>query len=228
MTAIEDIEQAKRKVEAGIGIVVTDPQQPDNPITYANRGFARMTGYEQREVLGKNCRFLQGEGTDPAIVSRIREAIRETSEIEVVIKNYRKSGEPFMNRLLIAPIQDENNNLTAFFSVQRDEMEQDRSEAPADQSEARDALPMLQELQHRVKNHLAMVVSMIRMQAGRGVDADSFRALSHRIEALALLYKDLERTDEPGQTPTIDACTYLTRVARAIHGLESRQDVTLR
>ena len=227
MTGIEDIEQATMKGTSDIGIMVTDPHQPDNPITYANPGFARMTGYDQHEVLGRNCRFLQGEDTDPKTISLIREAIRESSEIEVLVVNYRKNGEPFLNRLLIAPIQDENDNLTAFFAVQRDETAQEVPEAPADPGEARDALPMLQELQHRVKNHLAMVVSMIRMQARSGVDADAFQALSHRIEALALLYMDLERTDRPGDPSKIDACTYLTRVARAIDGLEARESVTL-
>lgn len=209
------------------GIVVTDPNQHDNPITYVNRGFTILTGYDADEVVGRNCRLLQGEETDLADISRLREAIAEGSEIESTLVNYRKDGKAFLNRLLLAPIKDESGGITAYFGVMRSEGSRETVTPPETAADLRDAMPMLRELQHRVKNHLAMVVGMIRMQAGHGVDKTAFRALSHRIEALALLYDDLDTADRPGNTAAIDACAYLSRVTGAIHGLEARSDIEM-
>lgn len=78
-----------------VGTIVTDPSQEDNPIIYTNRTFIEMTGYDRHEVMGKNCRFLQGEDTDPEDVDKLRKAIEAKEEITVILKNYRKNGSPF-------------------------------------------------------------------------------------------------------------------------------------
>ncbi|MGV3483175.1 MAG: chemotaxis protein CheB, partial [Planctomycetaceae bacterium] len=83
------------------GIVITDPQQVDNPITYANPGFLELTGYSQDEIMGRNCRFLQGEKTDPESVQRVRQALRDKQAVRVSILNYRKDGTTFWNDLQI-------------------------------------------------------------------------------------------------------------------------------
>ena len=86
------------------GILITDPHQPDNPIIYASPGFERLTGYRADEVVGRNCRFLQGPKTDPAIVSRsFAKAIQAGRECSVELLNYRKDGTPFWNALSISP-----------------------------------------------------------------------------------------------------------------------------
>jgi PAS domain S-box-containing protein len=105
---------------AAEGIVISDPSQPDNPLIYVNDGFERLTGYRRDEVLGRNCRFLQGEGTDPAVLEQIRESIRERRDCLVELLNYRKDGTPFWNRLSIAPLQDAQGRLTHFVGVQSD------------------------------------------------------------------------------------------------------------
>jgi len=76
-------------------MVVTDPRQLDNPIVLANKAFLDLTGYSAGEVLGRNCRFLQGKGTSLAVVGEIRRAITEESELEIEILNYRKDGSAF-------------------------------------------------------------------------------------------------------------------------------------
>jgi len=105
---------------AAEGIVISDPNQPDNPLIYVNDGFERLTGYSREEVLGRNCRFLQGPGTDPTALQQIRECIRERRDCLVELLNYRKDGTPFWNRLSIAPLWDKAGKLTHFVGVQSD------------------------------------------------------------------------------------------------------------
>ncbi|MCO8121294.1 PAS domain-containing protein [Stieleria sp. TO1_6] len=102
------------------GIVITDPNQADNPITYANPGFSQLTGYEREDVIGRNCRFLQGELTDPDTVKQIHQAVRAGSACRATILNYRKDGTSFWNDLQITPVFDENRELTSLVGVQQD------------------------------------------------------------------------------------------------------------
>jgi PAS domain S-box-containing protein len=102
------------------GITIADARLPDNPLIYANAGFERLTGYSIGEVLGHNCRFLQGPGTDPATLNLLRAAIREQREITVQLLNYRKDGTTFWNRLCITPVRDSSGTVTHFIGVQSD------------------------------------------------------------------------------------------------------------
>lgn len=99
--------------------VITDPTQPDNPIVYVTSEFERQTGYPREEVLGRNCRFLQGTDTDPATVARIRDAIDRMLPLDVEILNYRKNGSPFWNRLSLRPMFSEVGKLQSFVASQR-------------------------------------------------------------------------------------------------------------
>lgn len=101
-------------------MVITDPRQPDNPIVFVNDSFCRLTGYARKEILGRNCRFLQGPDTDPEAVSQIREAVADRRSIQVDLRNYRKNGEPFWNRLLLGPVQGTDGEVAYFFASQVD------------------------------------------------------------------------------------------------------------
>ncbi len=105
---------------AAEGITISDARLPDNPLIYANSGFERLTGYSVESIIGKNCRFLQGPGADPAAVEEIRRALREQRECVVEILNYRKDGTPFWNRLSITPIRDADQRVTHYIGVQTD------------------------------------------------------------------------------------------------------------
>nr|AML76826.1 putative LOV domain-containing protein [Cryptomeria japonica] len=97
--------------------VVSDATKPDYPILYASAGFFKMTGYAAKEVIGRNCRFLQGAGTDPEDVSKIREALVERRSYCGRILNYKKDGTPFWNLLTIAPIKDETGKTLKFIGM---------------------------------------------------------------------------------------------------------------
>jgi PAS domain S-box-containing protein len=101
-------------------MIITNPRLPDNPVVFTNDAFCRLSGYSRAEILGRNCRFLQGPETDPATVVKIREAVRQVRPIEIDIQNHRKDGELFWNRLLLAPVYDTEGVLAYFFASQVD------------------------------------------------------------------------------------------------------------
>lgn len=102
------------------GITIADARLPDKPIIFANVGFERLTGYSSKEVLGRNCRFLQGPETSSETVTEIRTAVQEGRARTVELLNYRKDGLPFWNRLSITPIRDAGGQVTHFIGVQSD------------------------------------------------------------------------------------------------------------
>jgi len=106
------------------GITIADAGLPDNPLIYANAGFERLTGYSVAEVIGRNCRFLQGPGTDPETVAVLRTAIQNRTAVTVTLLNHRKDGTPFWNRLSITPVRDAEGAVTHFIGVQSDVTEE--------------------------------------------------------------------------------------------------------
>jgi PAS domain S-box-containing protein len=98
--------------------VVTDPSLPDNPIVYSSQGFLNLTGYTLDQILGRNCRFLQGPETDPKHVERIRKAIEQGNDMSVCLLNYRVDGTTFWNQFFIAALRDANGEVTNFVGVQ--------------------------------------------------------------------------------------------------------------
>jgi PAS domain S-box-containing protein len=119
------------------GIIITDPKLPGNPIVYVNPAFERISGYPVDEVLGHNCRFLQGEDRDQPALDELREALGEERECRVILRNYRKDGMPFWNELYVAPVHDEEGRLTNFVGVQNDITERRRIEEVLRESEER-------------------------------------------------------------------------------------------
>ena len=110
------------------GVTIADARLPDNPLIYANAGFERLTGYAIEEVLGRNCRFLQGPETDRDTLERLRSAIRQKQACTVQLLNYRKDGTAFWNRLSITPVRDAAGEVTHFIGVQSDVTEQKLAE----------------------------------------------------------------------------------------------------
>lgn len=111
------------------GVTLTDPDLEDSPIVYANSRFQEITGYEAGEIIGRNCRFLQGKDREQEPIKRLREAIVKRVPIEVTLRNYRKNGALFQNRLNITPLFDADGRLLYFLGVQFDVTEQMRAES---------------------------------------------------------------------------------------------------
>jgi len=98
--------------------VISDPSVPDNPIVYASQGFLTLTGYSLQQVLGRNCRFLQGPDTDPRAVDRIRQSIEKGEDTTVCLLNYRSDASTFWNQFFIAALRDGDGHVVNYLGVQ--------------------------------------------------------------------------------------------------------------
>ena len=103
-----------------VASVVSNPRRPDNPLEVANPAFCALTGYAEADIVGRNCRFLAGEGTEPWVSERIGLAIRERRPVLVEIVNYRKDGSAFRNGVMVTPLFDGNGKLEYFLGSQVD------------------------------------------------------------------------------------------------------------
>ncbi|MCR5859429.1 PAS domain-containing protein [Mesorhizobium sp. J428] len=197
-------------------MLITDPRQFDNPIVFANDAFLRLTGYDREEVLGRNCRFLQGPETDPLAIEKIRTAIATRSDIAVDILNYKRDGTQFWNALFVSPVSNEDGELQFFFASQLDVTDRKESEhalvadkerferavreRQAELQAALDAQKMLvHEVDHRVKNNLQMISSLIVMQSRSIPDEKIRRSLANmleRIEAVSTVHRRLYQSDD--------------------------------
>lgn len=118
------------------GITLSDPNQPDNPLVYANAAFELITGYDRAEMLGHNCRFLLGDDRNQPQVERISEAIRERKRVTVTLRNYRKDGTMFYNRFTIRPLFDKAGRLIYYLGIQYDVSESVRARDELDRLNA--------------------------------------------------------------------------------------------
>ena len=196
-------------------VVLSDPRAKDCPVVYVNKAFTRTTGYKAEAAVGQNCRFLQGADTDPQSVKAIREALKEEREITIDILNYRADGAKFVNRLMVTPLrEEETGNLSYFLGIQTE-----RSDYTSFAERNVELDERLRELQHRVKNHLTLVLAMIRLEAGRGGDPKhTFDILSRRVETLSLLYEQFAR-EANESSDLVPLGAYLSRVCAATQGL---------
>ncbi|MEM8823801.1 MAG: PAS domain-containing protein [Pseudomonadota bacterium] len=204
-----------------VAMVLTDPRAEDNPIVYVNAAFERTTGYARSAVVGRNCRFLQGEKTDKASVDRLRDAIETGRDVTVDILNYRADGKPFLNRLIIAPITDADDEVIYFLGIQKEVYDTEVEESRAAE--------LLVNIQSRVRADLSLVLATIS-------DVDStvlepmgyirFDAIARRLECLQLVYESMKLSDQrPNGESGIDLGSLISRVATSIAHEESRPGI---
>lgn len=205
-----------------VAMVLTNPRLDDNPIIFVNRAFEDLTGYTAQMAVGRNCRFLQGDGTDRDIVARMRTAIAKGEDVGLTLTNYRADGSAFLNSLLITPVIDEDSGAIAYFLGLQREVNEDH--ARDDRLHFED---LIAELQHRVKNHLSMILGLIRLNARNSGAEKEFATIGRRVESLQLLYEEMTAANANTNEGTIQLGAYLGRVANAIAHLDGRPGVRM-
>lgn len=110
------------------GVLICDATRPDHPVTFVNAAFSRITGYPAEEIIGRNCRVLQGRDTDPEALDRLRRALSQQRPVSVTLRNYRKDGRTFWNELSISPIADGQGRIVQFVGIVNDVTQRIRSE----------------------------------------------------------------------------------------------------
>ena len=144
------------------GITVASATSPDMPLVYVNPAFEVMTGYALEEVIGKNCRFLQGKDKDQPALTVVREAIRERREVVVILKNYRKDGTFFWNELSLSPIRNRDGVVTHIVGIQSDATARVEFEAALRESEKLAAVGRLaSSIAHEINNPLESVMNLL-------------------------------------------------------------------
>lgn len=185
-----------------MAICLTDPRREDNPIIFVNRAFRELTGYADEDLIGRNCRLLQGPDTDPDTVDVLRRAIVDEEVVVVEIRNYRKDGTPFWNALHLGPIHDEHGELQYFFGSQWDV-----TSLRAARAEEHLAKMFVRELSHRMKNMFAVISGVVTLSAEHAGVPRVAREINERIAALGRAQEEAFASDD-------DAYVELGRIAR--------------
>lgn len=225
-------------------IVITDPTLDDCPIVFANEAFVALSGYPRDEIIGRNCRFLQGPETDRAEVARVAEAIAAGLHVETEILNYRKDGTTFWNALFISPVHDADGRVTHFFGSQLDVTARNRAASDlasakedaqalvaartADLQKALDQKTLLlHEVDHRVKNNLQLISSLIQLQSRRIADPDVREAMNsmlNRVSALATVHRNLFQAED---LASFDVPAFMRDIVSDVVDGLGREDVTV-
>ena len=167
-----------------IATVITDPGRRDNPIVAVNAPFLELTGYSRDEVIGRNCRFLAGPGTESAPQRLLREAIARNQPILTELTNYRKDGSSFLNALMIAPVLDEDGRVRHFIGSQM-EVFQPETLSAARRRRAEELVRALTPRQRQVLEHMIGGYRNKQIAAFLGIDEKTVKM--HRARLLVRL-----------------------------------------
>lgn len=178
----ENLRLFERAINASSnGVIIADARQPDQPIVFVNKSFERITGYQAAEVLGRNCRFLQEPQRDDAAAQEIRVSLQQQKECQVLIRNARKDGTLFWNQLYIAPVPDDQGQISHFIGVQTDVTEQKSYEAELAFNASHDiltGLPNRALLQDRLNQACRMSARSKRSLGVLFIDLDGFKLVN--------------------------------------------------
>jgi len=225
--------------------IITDATQADHPIVFANDAFLRLTGYGRDEVIGRNCRFLQGVDTDPLERARLRAAISAGQDITCELLNYRKDGSTFWNALYLSPVHDGHGAITHFIGSQLDISDKKRLELQWNERQnsleqlvadrTRDLTQaleqktaLLHEVDHRVKNNLQLISSLLLLQNRRVSDPavkDALRGMLERVNAIATVHRRLFQSED---VERFDVSAFVRDLVSDMMGSSARTDILFR
>ncbi len=165
-----------------IAAVVSDPRLPDNPIIECNAAFMTLTGYGRDEIIGRNCRFLRGEGSEPELCETLRAGVRGRQPVMVEILNYKKDGTPFRNAVMVAPIFDAEGELEYFLGSQAEVPDVGIAGAPNRRAAALAKIAKLSKRQHQVL--LLMAAGKLNKQIAYELGLNERTVKMHRFAVL--------------------------------------------
>ncbi|CAA9457504.1 MAG: diguanylate cyclase/phosphodiesterase (GGDEF & EAL domains) with PAS/PAC sensor(s) [uncultured Rubrobacteraceae bacterium] len=207
-------------------IVISDPNQPDDPLVYVNPAFEMTTGYAAEEVLGRNCRFLQDEDRDQPALEELRTAVREGCHCTVVLRNYRKDGTLFWNELSIYPVRDEEGRVTSFVGVQNDITERIRAEEILSEIRRAERRRIARDLHDIVLQDLSGALQSLRLthlqakSSGTSLDFDEeLGALGRASSGLRSAIYDLRREKERPFLESVESLVELNQQATPERGI---------
>jgi PAS domain S-box-containing protein len=205
------LERRTQAVEkAPVGVTISDPDQPDNPLIYVNEAFEGLTGYPREEAVGRNCRFPQGENTDPDRVARIREAVEAEEPISLDIRNYHQDGTRFWNRLTVAPVRDDDGEVVNYVGFQQDVTERKQREQQLE--------VLSRILRHNLRNEMNVILGQaetIRSNASGDVAERADTVVDTSRELMELAEKERTITELLTREPQVeerDVSGVITRV----------------
>jgi PAS domain S-box-containing protein len=201
-------------------IVITDPNEPDDPLVYVNPSFEKTTGYTAEEALGRNCRFLQREDREQPALRELRAAVHEGRHCTVVLRNYRKDDTLFWNELSVYPVRDEDGDVANFVGVQNDVTERVRAEEVLMEMRRAERRRIARDLHDIALQDLAGALQSLRLTqmrckaqvSGQELDlAEEMEALGRAASGLRSAIYDLRH--EKGR-PFVESAESLVGVAR--------------
>lgn len=178
----QELKLRDRAIEASVNaIIITDHAAPDEPIIYVNKAFERITGYTSEEALGRNCRFLLGEDRDQPELDTLRTAVFESREARVTLRNYRKDGTLFWNDLYIAPVRNEDGEVTNYVGIQNDISDSRTYQEELEHQANYDTLtglPNRNLMQDRLKQAISHARRYHKIMAVAFIDLDNFKLVN--------------------------------------------------
>jgi PAS domain S-box-containing protein len=199
--------------DATVGVTIADANDPDNPLVYLNQAFETLTGYSSEEMLGRNCRRLQGPATDEETVETLREGIEAAEPVSVDLINYRRNGAPFWNNVRVVPVEDDTGELSHFVGFQEDATDRVRTER---------LIELLNRvLRHNLRNELNVLLGYGELltdpEAAARTDVDAGRVIRDTVAKLSSVseqVRELEAIARQDRKPTrLDVRDLLDSVA---------------
>ena len=197
--------------EAAIPIAISDATRPDNPVVYTNEAFEATTGYALADIEGRNCRILQGSGTDPERVAILREGIEQATTVSTELLNYRRDGVPFWNHVMVTPVRDQGGQVTHFLGFQQDVTERKRTERLVEL--------LNRVLRHNLANELTVIegqASLLETDSPEHDVASNIRRPVRRLLSLSERARELETYAKRARQPVrLDVGSVVQTVATA-------------